>query len=122
MSFEELYNMYLCYKRTLPSLTGKTYDLVNYFVSESSIILDPLKEKDGIIYSFLMDKKGVDINKIVNTLRKLRDTCQIKYETQALMGTCDAFRIYVEDILYGGELPVEEQSTFKFQHEGKIYV
>ena len=36
------------------------------------------------------------------------------------MGTCDAFRMYVEDILHGGEFPVEEQSTFKFKLEKKI--
>lgn len=54
--------------------------------------------------------------------RILRDSCQIEYETHALMGTCDAFRIYIEDILYGGELPEELRLTFTFQHETRIYV
>jgi hypothetical protein len=121
-SFEQLYNMHLDYKRKLPSFTGKTYELVEYFVKESSILLDPLKEADGIVYTFLMDKKGLDVNKIVHNLRMLRDTCQKEYETHALMGTCDAFRIYIEDILYGGELPNEERLTFTFQHEKRIYI
>lgn len=120
--FEQLYNMHLNYKRKLSSFTGKTYELVDYFVKESSIILDPLKETDGIIYTFLMDKKGLDLDKIVNNLRMLRDTCQMEYETHALMGTCDAFRIYIEDILYGGELPEEVRLIFAFQHEKRIYV
>lgn len=121
-SFEQLYNMHLIYKRKLPSFTGKTYELVEYFVKESSIILDPLKEKDGVVYTFLMDKKGLDLEKIVNNLRMLRDTCQMEYETHALMGTCDAFRVYIEDILYGGELPEEVRLTFAFQHEKRIYI
>lgn len=112
-SFEQLYNMHLIYKRKLPSFTGKTYELVEYFVKESSIILDPLKETDGVVYTFLMDKKGLDLEKIVNNLRMLRDTCQMEYETHALMGTCDAFRVYIEDILYGGELPEEVRLSVK---------
>ena len=120
-SFEQLYNMHLNYKRKLPLLTDKAFELVSYFVSESDIILAPLKETDGMIYTFLMDEKG-DVDKIVHNLRMLRDTCQKEYETHALMGSCDAFRVYIEDILYGGELPEEVRLSFPFQHEARIYV
>ncbi len=110
--------MHLNYKRQLPLLTGKAFELVFYFVTESDVILTPLKETDGIIYTFLMDKKG-DVDKIVHNLRMLRDTCQKEYETHALMGSCDAFRVYIED---GGELPEEVRLAFPFQHEARIYV
>jgi hypothetical protein len=121
-SFEQLYNMHLNYKRQLPLLNGKAFELVSYFVTESDVILSPLKEKDGMIYTFLMDEKGLDVDKIVHNLRMLRDTCQKEYETHALMGSCDAFRVYIEDILYGGEVPEEVRLAFPFQHEARIYV
>jgi hypothetical protein len=78
------------------------------------------------IYIFLVKKsdgkKGIYLDKIVNNLRMLRDTCQMEYETHSLIGTCDAFRVYIEDILYGGELPEEVRLTFAFQHEKRIYI
>ena len=114
--------MHLNYKRKLPLLTGKAFELVSYFVSESDSILAPLKETDGMIYTFLMNEKGLDVEKFVHSLRTLRDVCQKEYETQGLMGSCDAFRVYIEDILYGGELPEEVRLAFTFQHEARIYV
>jgi hypothetical protein len=56
-SFEQLYNMHLNYKRKLPLLTGKAYELVSYFVTESDVILAPLKETDGMIYTFFNGRK-----------------------------------------------------------------